>query len=98
MEKYCPSSGNVCITLVCVRFITGNASRLLDVDELREVLDVGEHGVLLHPELVPGDQEADQLLVEGLYLGQVVVLDQLQLGHIQTGKGASVELKERKEY
>ena len=60
-------------------------SRLLDVDELWEVLDVCEHGVLLHPELVSGDEEADQLFVEGLYLGQVVILDQLQLGDIQTG-------------
>ena len=85
LEKYCPLSGDVCITLVCVRSITSiaSASRLLDVDELGEVLDVREHGVLLHPELVPGNEEANQLLVEGLNLGQVVVLDQLQLGHIQ---------------
>ena len=60
-----------------------DCSGLLDVDELGEVLDVREHGVLLHPELVPGNEEANQLLVEGLNLGQVVVLDQLQLGHIQ---------------
>ena len=52
-----------------------SASCLLDVDELREVLDIREHGILLHPQLVPGDQEADQLLVEGLDLGQVVVLN-----------------------
>ena len=76
--------------------ITEDGSGLLDVDELREVLDVGERGVLLHPKLVPGDQEAHQLLVEGLDLGQVVVLDQLQLGNVQTRKGASVELKEKK--
>ena len=76
--------------------ITEDSSGLLDVDELREVLDVGEGGVLLHPKLVPGDQEAHQLLVEGLDLGQVVVLDQLQLGNVQTRKGASVELKEKK--
>ena len=76
--------------------ITEDSSGLLDVDELREVLDVGERGVLLHPKLVPGDQEAHKLLVEGLDLGQVVVLDQLQLGNVQTRKGASVELKEKK--
>ena len=73
--------------------ITGS-SGLLDVDELREVLDVGEHGVLLHHQVVPSHQQPHQLLIERLYLGQEVVLYELQLGHVQPGQGSSVELKE----
>ena len=60
-----------------------DCSGLLDVDELGEVLDVGEHGVLLHHQVVPRHQQPHQLLVERLYLGQVVVLDELQLRHVQ---------------
>ena len=30
---------------------------LIDVDELAEVLDVGEHGVLLHGQVVLADEE-----------------------------------------
>ena len=67
---------------------------LVDADELAEVLDVCEHGVLLHGEVVFADEQPHQLLVELLDLGEVVVLDELQLGHVEPGQGSSVELEQ----
>ena len=54
--------------------------------------NVFEHGVLLHDQLIPGHQQGDQLLIQTPYLGQVVILDKLQLGHIQPRDGALVYL------
>ena len=56
-------------------------------------MNIREHGILLHDQVIPGHQQGDQLLIEALYLGQVVILDKLQLGHVQAGDGVPVNLR-----
>ena len=62
-------------------------------DKVREILNVGEHRVLFHHQLVLGHQQLHQTLVKALDLRQVIVLYELQLGNIQPADGSSVELK-----
>ena len=66
---------------------------LFKISKLWKILNISEHGILLHDQVIPGHQQGDQLLIEALYLGQVVILDKLQLGHIQSWDGAPVNLK-----
>ena len=56
-------------------------------------MNIREHGILLHDQVIPGHQQGDQLLIEALYLGQVVILDKLQLGHVQAADGAPFNLE-----
>ena len=66
---------------------------IFKISKFWEILNIREHGILLHDQVIPGHQQGHQLLIEALYLGQVVILDKLQLGHVQAGDGAPVNLK-----
>ena len=61
-------------------------------DALGDVLNVGEQRVLLHEQLVPLDEVADQPLVELLDARQQVVQEDLQLRQVQLSQRVAAQL------